>query len=66
MTARKPPQKKNTTTRRTLSPKLDHPGQAIDTPLPDDSVDEEAFDALRQAYEEKPDKDEVPVDPEVS
>lgn len=47
---------KRTSTRR-QEPKKDHPDQAVDTALPDDSVDEEAFKALQDNYEGDPDEE---------
>lgn len=35
-------------------PEKDHPDQAIDTPLPGDDINEEAFKALQDAYEGDP------------
>jgi len=39
-------------------PEKDHPDQAIDTALPDDSVDEETFAAMAAEYEPIPEDDE--------
>lgn len=36
----------------------DHPDQAIDTKLPDDKIDEEAFKALQENYEPVPEDSE--------
>ncbi len=36
--------------------KLDHPDQAMDTPLPGTKVDKEAFRALQENYEGDPDE----------
>lgn len=46
---------KKSTSKSATNPKLDHPDQAIDTDLPDDSVDEDAFKSLQEAYEGDPD-----------
>lgn len=44
------------TTRKKKQPKLDHPGQAMDTDLPDpDYVNEDAFKALQDLYKGDPD-----------
>lgn len=41
-------------TRRKQTQKFDHPDQAVDTDLPGEEVDEEAFKALQEAYEGDP------------
>jgi hypothetical protein len=43
-------------TSKKKTPELDHPDQAVDTPLPGTSVNEEAFKALQEQYEGDPDE----------
>lgn len=40
---------------RKARPKKDHPDQAVDTDIPDDEVNEDAFKALQEAYSEEDD-----------
>lgn len=37
-------------------PELDHPDQAIDTPLPDDDVKDDVFAAMQAEYEGDPEE----------
>lgn len=40
----------------------DHPDQAVDTDVPDDTVNEEAFKSLQEVYEGDPDDVDVEED----
>lgn len=58
MTAKKTAARK-TAAKKTAAPKAptpDHPDQAVDTDLPDDTINEDAFRALQENYEGDPDE----------